>query len=332
MRPTKRISARPALRLQILEDRSLPSFGLGWAFNVGAVYWFATAIDSHSGSVYVSGSFNATTNFDPNNTNSASNHVLTPTGQIDGYVAKYLPDGTFQWATDVGPDEIGPYAQKVAVQGNAVFARFPAANADGTDNKRRRFTARPDDRGRGLDHHTTDSAGTESGGVKIGPSGDAYTTWNSGGRLTVSRLDYASGNVLWTATSNDNTNGGLAVDGSGNAYVLASLKGTATFGNTTLSSWTSGDTDIAVWKLNANGGSLWAGKMGVMATTAGRAPRSTAAATCTSSATGGPAAATSRKTTTSTPALAVLPGYRLTTRVQARTFSLPSLPRVRTGR
>ena len=49
-------------------------------------------------------------------------------------MAKYLSDGTFQWATDVGPEANAPWAQKVAVQGAAVYTRFPAANGDGTDN------------------------------------------------------------------------------------------------------------------------------------------------------------------------------------------------------
>ena len=99
--------------------------------------------------------------------------------------------------------------------------------------------------------------------MKIGPTGDAYATWtNSAGRMSVSRLGYSSGNVLWTTTSNLNGSGGLAVDGSGNAYVFTTVQGTATFGTTTLAAWTSNDSDAVVWKLNANGASVWAGKMG----------------------------------------------------------------------
>ena len=47
MQPIKRVrSCRPALRLQILEDRSVPSFGLGWAFNMGAGDGWGVATDN----------------------------------------------------------------------------------------------------------------------------------------------------------------------------------------------------------------------------------------------------------------------------------------------
>src|SRR5262249_13107460 len=95
------------LWLEPLEDRRLPSIGLGWAFNVGGTgippgHSAGTAITTDtSGNVYVSGWFlSETVNFDPNNTNPNNpNNTLTnpnPGTSALEFVAKYTSNQTFQ--------------------------------------------------------------------------------------------------------------------------------------------------------------------------------------------------------------------------------------------
>jgi hypothetical protein len=73
----------------------------------------------------------------------------------------------------------------------------------------------------------------------------------------------ASGNVLW-ANKAGGTAGdfgrNIAVDETGNSYITGEFEGSASFGNTTLSS--SGGVDIFVAKYNAAGNALWAKRAG----------------------------------------------------------------------
>ena len=123
---------RPAtakLRLDTLEDRALPSFGFGSAVGIGGTggdNGKAVVLDA-AGSMYVSGYFNNTVDFDPNGTNPTSNHVLAAapndgTTWGDGFVAKYSADGTFQWATDLGVAR--DRRSQTAVQGANVYVPF----------------------------------------------------------------------------------------------------------------------------------------------------------------------------------------------------------------
>jgi hypothetical protein len=76
--------SRPTARLlgpEPLEDRTLLSFGFGWAFNVGGPGQdAATGITTDSsGDLYVTGWFmSSTVNFDPNNTNPRANSSNSP--------------------------------------------------------------------------------------------------------------------------------------------------------------------------------------------------------------------------------------------------------------
>src|SRR6516162_9474966 len=65
-------NVEPRLQVERLEDRTLPSFGFGWAFNVGGTSHEAgTGITTDtSGNLYVTGwSLSNSVNFDPNHTN-----------------------------------------------------------------------------------------------------------------------------------------------------------------------------------------------------------------------------------------------------------------------
>src|SRR6516165_9962977 len=102
--PTDRTRTRTARRLWLepLEDRTLPSFGFGWAFHVGGpnqdAGWGITT--DTSGNLYVTGYIQSTVNFDPNHTNPSNpNNTLTDPNPGSGvrFVAKYTSTSTFQW-------------------------------------------------------------------------------------------------------------------------------------------------------------------------------------------------------------------------------------------
>jgi Beta-propeller repeat len=257
-RPRRRPMAR--LKLQLLEDRAVPSFGFGSAFGfggAGADYGIGIALDT-SGNVYVSGMYQGTVDFDPNHTNPTSNHVLAASGDYANFAAKYLADGTFQWATDLGANANGAPYETVAVQGPNVFVGY-STGAPGDTLVARLDTAT----GTTAWTITVASGGAIAAGVAAGPAGGVYVTGaNAAAQAFVSRLD-ASGATLWTRTSSGGSAYGSrpAVDGSGNVYVSGSYTGTTAFGSTTLTSW-SGTQDAFVWKLDAGGSSVWAGSMG----------------------------------------------------------------------
>jgi hypothetical protein len=247
------------LRVQALEDRSVPSFGFVSAFSFGGPgieHGFGLALDGAS-STYVCGYYNGTVDFDPDHTNPASNHVLTASGASgDNYAAKYLSDGTFQWATDLGT--VTGACESVTVQGTNIYVGY--TNGYGGDT----FVSKLD-AGTGAVAWTTDLASGAIGtpGVAASPSGGVFVTAvNAAGQAFVSRLD-ATGAVTWTRTSSGGSarGVGLAVDASGNPIASGNYTGTVTLGSKTLTSWSSTQ-DVFVWKLNSSGGSVWAGSVG----------------------------------------------------------------------
>lgn len=73
-----------------------------WAFNFGN-----TAVDAATGiyagsdnSIYLTGRFSSTVDFDP----SAATNALTSTGINDGFIAKFDRNGAYAWAKDIGGD------------------------------------------------------------------------------------------------------------------------------------------------------------------------------------------------------------------------------------
>src|SRR5207248_3090451 len=90
----------PKLRVEVLEDRVMPSGDFGFALRLGGAIsdmGRAVAADA-AGNVYVTGTFGGTVNFDPG----AGTFNLTSAGFDDVFVAKYTSAGALVWAGDIG--------------------------------------------------------------------------------------------------------------------------------------------------------------------------------------------------------------------------------------
>jgi len=150
--------------------------------------------------------------------------TITSGGQRDAYIAKISPSGSFLWAKQIGgPDDQWGNVIDVDNSGNCYLCG--------------------------------DFGGTVSfGSISLTSSGssDAY----------IAKID-AGGNFLWAkqtgGTARDGS-GSLSFDNSGNCYLFGTFKGNATFGSTSLTS--SGEEDLYVAKLNANGNFIWAKRAG----------------------------------------------------------------------
>jgi hypothetical protein len=230
------------LRLETLEGRALPSFGFGWAFNVGGPdqdYGLSIATDA-SGNVYVSGSFNGTVDFDPG----PGTFSLTGSN-YDTFVAKYRPDGTFQWARDLGTSNESP---AVAVQGTTVYAAFVGSAGD------TEVTALDAASGKSLWPALVQlaSSGGSKAGVAVGPSGDAYVTGtNAASQAFVARVHtdaFGNPGTVWNQPAGAAGTQGLAVAVDGAEHVYAA--------------YASGSA-VSVAKVDAASGSTtWAGSVG----------------------------------------------------------------------
>jgi hypothetical protein len=234
------------LRLETLEDRALPSFGFGWAFNVGGPdqdAGISTATDA-AGNVYVSGYFSGTVDFDPGP--GTSSLTGSPYGT---FVAKYRPDGTFQWARDLGPSN---ESSAVAVQGANVYVAFVGSAGD------TEVTALDAPSGNSLwpaPVQLASSGGSHHVGVAVGPSGDAYVAGtNASSEAFVARLHTdASGSpvTVWNQPAGAAGSEGLAVAVDGAEHVYAAY---------------SSGSAVSVAKVDAaSGNTTWAGSVGVSA-------------------------------------------------------------------
>jgi hypothetical protein len=225
--------------LERLEDRTLPSFGFGWAFNVGGANGDggkAVAVDS-SGNVYVSGSFDGTNvNFDP------LNSPAYLSGSNSPFTAKYSPSGTLLWATPLG-------GGGVAVQGSNVYVASGSAVVEL-------------DAGTGALGWTVSIPGSSrAAAVAVGQaSGNVCVTgYTTSSQAYVAQVS-ASGVLQWTQTSSTTSDGtaggnGVAVydapnSGPESVYVIGKYNRTVTFGATQV---TSTSPNIFVWKLNSDG-------------------------------------------------------------------------------
>jgi hypothetical protein len=271
--PRTPAAPRPTVRLWLerLEDRAVPAFGFGWAFSISGSTGVDTAqsiATDAAGDLYVSGYYSGSIELDPNHTNPTSNHVLTSPLDFVGYAAKYRADGTFLWATDLGPAS----SVRLAVQGSSVYVAYidwVGSSANNTTVRAARLSAAD-----GALAWTTPLAAAFNGTyvwdgvytqVAVGPSGNVYVSGtNAAAQAFAAKLDPA-GTVQWTRTTTGGSAQGeaVAVDGAENVYLTGGYTGAVNFGPgaATLTSQ-SGTQDAFVWRLTAGGSPVWAGSLG----------------------------------------------------------------------
>lgn len=190
----------------------------------GTTYDYATsAFPDPSGSLYVTGMFRGTSDFDPGT--GTSN--LTSAGAEDIFVAKYDATGAYQWAVRIGGanSDIGKCVYHYS--GGAVFV-----------------------------------CGTFEGTVDFDPgSGTSNLTSQTAASAFILKLD-PSGNFVWAKTIGSNMGTNLEsfyVDFSGQVLLTGDYTGTVDLdpGAATVAAITTGQTDVFMVQLDASGNYVW---------------------------------------------------------------------------
>ncbi len=269
------------------------SGGLVWADDLpggdaGSVGEGQAIVVDSAGDVYVTGTFAGTTNFDPN----GGDANVTASGQNDGFVAKYGPEGTLAWVADIAADSGSVdegYAVAVDGSGNVVVAgSFQGTTTFGqatlsAAGQSESFVAKLDPAGQFLWARGTSGSGSsvaQTTGLAIDGSGDVISTGFYTGSIDVDpgaigqTLAQASSRALFVQALDPNGNlvwaegilgddmiqaNSIAVDVSGNLYLTGTFTSDVTFGSgadtTTMSA--GGYEDPFVLKLSASGQFDW---------------------------------------------------------------------------
>jgi hypothetical protein len=194
------------------------------------------AVDA-SGNAYITGSFNATADFDP----SSGTANLTSAGNLDIFIASYDASGNYVYAIRIG--------SSTADQANAIAT-------DGTGNAY-------------VTGFFTGTADFDPGVATVNLVATA------GQDLFLARYD-ASGNYVYAikiGATGTETGLAIVVDGSSNAYITGSYSSTTDFdpGAGTASLTNSGGADIFLAEYNGSGAYVFAKKMGGTSTDIGNA-------------------------------------------------------------
>ncbi len=197
----------------------------------GGAYANAIALD-RSGSVYTTGKFSGTVNFDPGKSGVT---ITNSFGLDDGFVSKLDTNGNFLWARHFGgtSNNVG---NSIAVDGsgNAYTTGFISGSTD-----------------------------FNQGGGSFVLSTASKSTQN----IYVSKLD-TNGNFFWADLMSGSANSvgqGIAVDGSGNAFLTGFFNGTVNFNpgsGPAVNLTSTGGTDAFVTRLSTTGQLVWAESFG----------------------------------------------------------------------
>jgi ELWxxDGT repeat protein len=240
-------------------------------------YGKGIAVDS-SGNAYVTGIFQGTATF--------GSTSLTSSGSQDIFIAKLSSSGSWQWAVKAGGSTSNDWGNSIGVDssgnsyvtgefgGTMLFGSISITSSGSSEI----FIAKLSSTGSWQWAVKAGGSSTDKGkGIAIDSSGNAYAIGSFQGTATfgstsltssayndifVAKLS-SSGSWQWVvkAGGSSSDNGmGIAVDSSGNAYVTGYFLGTATFGNTSLTS--NGGSDAFIGQVDSSGNWVWANNGG----------------------------------------------------------------------
>lgn len=201
-----------------------------WAKQMGGTFsdeGFSIAVDGF-GNIYSTGYFQGTADFDP----SPGIFNLTSTGLDDIYIQKLDPNGNFVWAKRMG---------------GTLFDKGFSIALDISGNI---FTT-----------------GGFGGTADFDPGSETFSLTSAGDfDIFILKLD-TDGSFLWAKQMGGismDVGFAIAVDAAGSAYTTGHFRETVDFdsGSGTFSLTSTGNSNIFVHKLDANGGFLWAKRMG----------------------------------------------------------------------
>ncbi|HVK08487.1 MAG TPA: hypothetical protein VM597_06880 [Gemmataceae bacterium] len=198
-RPSARPVRRPRLTCEPLETRDIPSVTTDFAFGLTGPTGAARAVRSLSdtaGNGCAIGTFTGTVDFDPSANTSTLTAFTNPndSSRDTTFVAKYDPDGNFQWAQRAGGGQVADAA--VDADGSV----YLVGNFSGTHT----FGSTP-----------LTAAGYEDAFVaKVDGTGAVAWAVQAGG----------------TSGGSEDAGRGLAIDGQGNVFISGSFGVAATFG------------------------------------------------------------------------------------------------------
>ena len=240
-----------------------------WATRAGGTYidfGYGITIDN-AGNSYVTGTFAYTATF--------GSYSLTSSGDADIFVAKMDATGNWLWVTQAGGGTSVSRGYGITIDdaGNSyvtgffydtiIFGSYSLTSSGMEDI----FVAKMD--GGGNWQWAAKAGGTDCDygkAITIDDAGNSYVTGSfygtaifgsyslNGGGGFVAKMD-ATGNWQW-ATQAGGTGYGITIDNAVNNYVTGYFYETSTFGSYSLTS--SGENDIFVAKIDANGNWQWA--------------------------------------------------------------------------
>lgn len=244
--------------------------------NSGRCYGTSVAVDS-AGYAYVTGSFTRDIDF--------GTTTLTWSGVEDIFVAKINTWGSWQWATMAGGTQgyDVPYSIDVGPQGNAFIAGyFQFTSTFGTHSMTSSggsdvFIAKISQQGDWM--WSLDAGGgssSQANSVQVDSQGNVFVAGSFSAGISFGNLTYSAGGTensfiarandlgnsaswewaLQLSSSNSNSAQDLAFDANQDLFVTGEFRGTASFGNSALTS--SGNQDVYVASILANGNWAWA--------------------------------------------------------------------------
>ncbi len=200
-----------------------------WAYNMGVSSWdVAYAITFDANSIYLTGAFQDTVDFDPG----PGTSNLISTGDYDAYIAKYDTACNYEWAINVGGiGDDRSYSIDMDNSGNVYITGFFEDTAD--------FDGGP--------------------GTK--------TIISEGGRDIFVAKYNSAGDHLWSIGAGgilDDYSFSIATDAAGDVYTTGYFRDTADFdpGPAVNNLYSAGNQDIFLAKYNTAGSYQWAFSMG----------------------------------------------------------------------